>query len=166
MKNLIVILAIIFIGACSSDKSNASAISKNNLTHKAFYWIGLDEKEDRYLLKDILGVDPVRTEWCAAFVNMVLLENDIPTSASVSRHPLTARSFLKWGKKVNSLEVEQGDILVFKRGNSSWQGHVGFHVSTTVIDGKLYYNVLGGNQGNEVSIDAYPASKLLSIRRF
>ena len=160
---LILAFAVLFMSACANASDDSISISKSTLTHKAYYWIGLDEREDRYLLKDILGVDPVKTEWCAAFVNMVLLENDIPTSASVSRHPLTARSFLKWGTKVSV--PTQGDILVFKRGNSNWQGHVGFYVSETVVDNQLYYYVLGGNQNNEVSIDMYPASKLLGIRR-
>lgn len=154
---------VLFTSACAVAKGDSIDLSNHNLTHKAYYWIGLDENKDRYELKGILGVDPVQTEWCAAFVNMVLLDNDLPTSASVSEHPLTARSFLKWGKEVK--EPAQGDVLIFKRGNSSWQGHVAFYVSERTINGQLYYYVLGGNQENKVSIDAYPASKLLGIRR-
>lgn len=149
--------------SCAKATDNNIRISKSSLTHKAYYWIGLDERNDRYELKDILGVDPVRVEWCAAFVNMVLLENDLPTSESVSPYPLTARSFLKWGEEVT--EPAQGDILIFKRGNSGWQGHVAFYVSSVYFDNRLYYYVLGGNQSDEVSVELYPASKLLGIRR-
>jgi uncharacterized protein (TIGR02594 family) len=163
MSKFTLILAMLFMASCAKATDDNIRISKSTLTHKAYYWIGLDERDDRYVLKDILGVDPVRVEWCAAFVNMVLLENDLPTSASVSNHPLTARSFLRWGEKVT--DPTQGDILIFKRGNSGWQGHVAFYVSSTTLDGKLYYYVLGGNQEDKVSVDMYPASKLLGIRR-
>ena len=166
MKNILIISCAIFLSACSpsvSDNANITRLYKNTLTHKAFYYYGLSEQNDRQLIKEIMGVDPVQTQWCAAFVNMILLENDLPQSSSVSRHPLTARSFLLWGEKVD--EPIQGDILVFERGNSGWQGHVAFYVSETVIDGHLYYNVLGGNQGDAVTIDSYPSYKLLGIRR-
>lgn len=115
------------------------------------------------MLKQILGVDPVTTEWCAAFINMILLENDLPTSESVSEYPLMARSFLLWGTKVT--KPEKGDIVVFKRG-ADWQGHVGLYVGTTTDqNGKEYYNVLGGNQNDKISIEPYAVSRVLSIRR-
>ena len=152
----------IIISGCSPEKS-LLASQKDSLTHKAFHYYGLDEEKDRQLIKEIMGVDPVRTEWCAAFVNMVLLENDLPQSSTVSLFPLTARSFLKWGDEVD--EPQQGDIIVFKRGEP-WQGHVGFYVNSKVLNGQLVYYVLGGNQDNKVSIITYPADRLLSIRRY
>ena len=166
MKKMLLILAALSVAACSggpSESKSYTRVKKNTLTHKAYYWIGLDETRDRKLIKEIMGVDPVQTEWCAAFVNMVLLENGLPRSSSVSNYPLTARSFLRWGEEVE--EPKQGDVLVFERGNSSWQGHVAFYVDEKIIDNKLYYSVLGGNQDDKVSVDLYPASKLLSIRR-
>jgi uncharacterized protein (TIGR02594 family) len=124
---------------------------------------GLSEKHHRRQLTETLGVDPVRTEWCAAFVNAVLDMNDIQGSGTVSDNPLLARSFLKWGHPVNV--AQSGDILVFPRGSQSWQGHVGIHASTVYIDGKKWYWVLGGNQNNSVSFKLYPASYALGIRR-
>ena len=162
MKNALLILSVLFIAACSSDSQVSTPIQKHSLTHKAYHYYGLDEVKDRKLIKQISGVDPVTTEWCAAFVNMVLLENNLPQSSSVSEFPLMARSFLKWGDKVD--EPQQGDILVFKRGEP-WQGHVGFYVNSKVVNGNKVYYVLGGNQQNKVSIDIYPADRLLSIRR-
>ena len=120
-------------------------------------------KEDSQELKEFLGVDPVRTEWCAAFVNAVLEESGIPGSESVSNHPLTARSFLKWGEKVD--EPLPGDIVIFPRGNVSWQGHVGFYIGTIVRNNIKYYLILGGNQTNSVNIEYYRASKAIGIRR-
>ena len=161
MKKALLLLP--FLAACGGDPSMALKRDTNTLTHKAYYYYGLSETKDRKLIKEITGVDPVQTEWCAAFVNMVLLEQGLPTSATVSDYPLTARSFLYWGDKVK--EPKQGDIVVFKRGNSGWQGHVAFYVSTTKINGETYYNVLGGNQSDSVSIEPYPVNKVLGIRR-
>ena len=107
----------------------------------------------------------MRTEWCAAFVNSVLNESEIPGSESVSDVPLMARSFLTWGDKILKEDIRPGDIVVFPRGNIGWQGHVGFYLKTQVINGRDFYLILGGNQNNKVSIVAYPASKALGIRR-
>lgn len=159
------LLLIPLLAACSPDPSLSLKRDTNTLTHKAYHYYGLNEIQDRQLIKEIAGVDPVTTEWCAAFVNMVLLEQELPTSATVSDYPLMARSFLFWGDRVTG-EPQQGDVMVFERGNNGWQGHVAFYVSDTTINGELYYNVLGGNQSDKVSIEPYPANKLLSIRRF
>ena len=138
-------------------------VKQDNPTIKAIQYVGLTERTDRQELKEYTGVDPVRTEWCAAFVNAVLDETGIEGSASVSDYPLTARSFLQWGTKVTT--PEPGDIVVFPRGNSSWQGHVGFYLKTIQVSGVDYYMILGGNQNNKVSIVPYRASKALGIRR-
>lgn len=168
MKTFIPLLLAFAVSACepfSADEilSRALPAQEQSLAHKAYYYIGLEEQKDRKLLKDITGVDPVTTEWCAAFVNMILLENQITTSADVSPYPLMARSFLKWGHEVD--EPQKGDIIIFERGESGWQGHVGFYVNSKILNGQKVYYVLGGNQNDKVSIMVYPEDKLLSIRR-
>lgn len=111
-----------------------------------------------------MKIDPVRYEWCAAFVNASLYVNGVPGSESVSNYPLTARSFLQWGEGVENPRL--GDIIIFPRGNQGWQGHVGFYINTQEVNGVLYYVILGGNQDNEVSYELYPANKALGIRRW
>ena len=165
MKLTIIITAALLLVSCG--KREPSSLPRppvtQTLTHKAYYYIGLNEQRDRILIKEIMGIDPVTTEWCAAFVNMILLENLIPTSESVNPNPLLARSFLDWGQGV--YKPQKGDIVVFKRG-ADWQGHVGFYVSTTTDqNGVEYYNILGGNQGDAVSIEPYAVSRVVSIRR-
>ncbi len=97
------------------------------------------------------------TAWCAAFVG-----HCIEVVGLRSTRALTARSYLKWGEPVPDIELAlEGDILVFKRGNSTWQGHVGFFVG----DEGNQIAVLGGNQGNAVSIARYRKDKLIAIRR-
>ena len=99
-----------------------------------------------------------KTPWCAAFVNAVLKDRGLKGTKS-----LAARSFLKWGKAVKA--PKKGDIMVFKRGKSKWQGHVAFYVSKGTKNGKAGYMVLGGNQDNKVKVKWYSKSRLISIRR-
>jgi uncharacterized protein (TIGR02594 family) len=98
------------------------------------------------------------TAWCSAFVNGVADE-----AGFVGSGKLNAKSWLKVGKEIPAAQAQQGDVVVFWRDDkSSWKGHVGFLHS---YDKKGNIRVLGGNQGNEVSIKTYPASRLLGVRR-
>jgi uncharacterized protein (TIGR02594 family) len=139
-------------------------VENGNPTIKAIQYINFNERTHRSELKELTGVDPVRTEWCAAFVNAVLEESNIESNNN-HKYPLTARAFLDWGQKISKEDIQPGDIVVFPRGNQGWQGHVGFYLKTTEINGVDYYMILGGNQRNRVSIDAYRASRSLGIRR-
>jgi uncharacterized protein (TIGR02594 family) len=152
---------MLFLAACDA---NSKAIV-NPVLH-ASTKLGLEERKDRAELKELTGVDPVRTEWCAAFVNAVLNESGIPGSESVSEYPLMARSFLTWGEKISKEDINAGDIVVLPRGDASWQGHVGFYVRTIERAGVTYYAILGGNQSNKVSIELYRASRVLGVRRY
>lgn len=93
--------------------------------------------------------------WCAAFVGAVLAECGIPASGS-----LMARSYLKWGQKVELADARPGDVVVFPRGTPP-AGHVGFFAGwqgDKVI-------IRGGNQGNKVKDALFPASTILAVRR-
>jgi uncharacterized protein (TIGR02594 family) len=94
--------------------------------------------------------------WCAAFVGHCLERAGIR-----STRKLTARSYLDWGVPVEVADALPGDIGVIPRGRSSWQGHVFF---IERIEGAWVF-ALGGNQGDAVSVQRYPVSKLLGIRR-
>ena len=106
----------------------------------------------------------MRTEWCAAFVNAVLEIEGIPSN-SLHEYPLLARSFLDWGSTVEYSDIQRGDIVVFPRGNSSWQGHVGFYVTTVDTPKGQRWVILGGNQANSVRYDLYDPNRALGIRR-
>lgn len=96
------------------------------------------------------------TAWCAAFVGAMLHRAGLPKTGA-----LNARSYLQWGEAVDRKDAREGDIVVFTRGNSTWQGHVGFFVK----DNGDTITVLGGNQSNAVNRRAYAAKNLLGIRR-
>lgn len=94
--------------------------------------------------------------WCAAFVGAKLAEVGLVGTGS-----LRARSYEKWGNTVDLSDARRGDIVVLKRGNSTWQGHVGFF--DRVENGKVY--LLGGNQNNQVNISGYAIGKIVAVRR-
>src|SRR5690349_24139317 len=62
------------------------------------------------------------TPWCAAFVGAMLKRAGYPNTGSLS-----ARSYLTYGTKLDT--PREGCIVVMRRGNSAWEGHVGFFVS-------------------------------------
>lgn len=93
------------------------------------------------------------TAWCAAFVGSCLKEAGL-----VGTGKLNARSYLTWGAKLARPRL--GCIVVFKRGSSSWQGHVAFYLGETAS----HVEVLGGNQPDAVTIARYPKSALLGYR--
>jgi len=165
MRALIFILPLILSGCVTNQDLGYVRVSSDSPVATAANYIGYTERTHRAELREFTGVDPVRTEWCAAFVNSVLNESGIAGSESVSDTPLMARSFLNWGIRVNEQDVEPGDLVVFPRGNQGWQGHVGFFIREAEINGKKYYYILGGNQSNMVSIEMYPANRALGIRR-
>lgn len=140
-----------------------SIIPDSSVVAAEYY--GLEERADRGAIHRLTGVDPVRTEWCAAFVNAILELDGIPGSASVSDVPLMARSFLSWGLSVEPQQIRSGDVVVFPRGTQGWQGHVGFYVQTQFKAGKEYWLILGGNQSNSVRYDLYDPARALGIRR-
>jgi uncharacterized protein (TIGR02594 family) len=93
------------------------------------------------------------TPWCGLFVGICIKRAD--------RQPvewlLGARNWVNFGVKSSSPML--GDILVFSRPGGG--GHVGFYVGE---DTKNFF-VLGGNQGNAVSIVKIVKSRLLEARR-
>lgn len=157
MRNLSIFTAAMLAG-CSVD----TVTSNPNLVAQEY--IGLNEYNNRQQIKNLVGVDPVNTEWCAAFVNAVLEQNNIPSLNDTNhRYPLTARAFLDWGSPIEKNEILQGDIVIFPRGNEGWQGHVGFYVGTTNSGN---YLILGGNQANSVKYSIFPKNSVIGIRRW
>ena len=159
MRSILFVGAIVMISACAPVANNSVVTAQE--------YIGLSERQDRAELRKLTGVDPVRTEWCAAFVNAVLEIDGIPNLNDQSRYPpLMARSFLHWGDRVERADIQRGDVVVFPRGRAGWQGHVGFYVETRIKNGREYWVILGGNQSNQVRYDLYPANRAIDVRRW
>lgn len=94
------------------------------------------------------------TPWCAAFVGGVLEACGIRSTRSAA-----ARSYLRWGVPISG--PCEGCVVVFWRGSpDGWSGHVGFVVGRDDM-GRLM--VLGGNQGNKVSIMGFSPLRVLEF---
>lgn len=101
-------------------------------------------------IKDIYTNDEI--PWCGLFVAVCAVRSrwDVP------KNPLWALSWGEWGRAV--IRPMLGDILVFRRNGG---GHVGIYVGE---DSSRYY-VLGGNQGDAVTIIPIDKARLVTARR-
>jgi len=89
--------------------------------------------------------------WCGLFAAVIVKRSGKPPCKS----PLWARSWSDWGSV--SPAPMLGDILVFSRQSG---GHVGVYVG----EDTACYHVLGGNQGDQVSIVRILKSRLIAAR--
>lgn len=99
------------------------------------------------------GIRDDETAWCAAFVGACLARAGLPGSRS-----LMARSYLSCGEAID--EERTGAIAVLSRGSDPALGHVGFLIGAT----GTHVVLLGGNQANAVSVDAFSRSRLVGLR--
>lgn len=103
------------------------------------------------LVRDRNG-NPLVTGNCSAFVNWVLKQAGVEPRTNSA----WARSWLNWG--IATDDPIPGTIVVFSRGKNA--GHVGFYLDED--DDRV--QVLGGNQGNAVTIAWFPKANLLGYR--
>lgn len=105
------------------------------------------------------------TPWCSAFVNALAWIMRLPRSKSAA-----ARSWLNVGMPIEIEKAEPGyDVVVLKRGTGpqpgpeivNAPGHVGLFAG---VD-QAFVLVLGGNQGDQVSIARFPIANVLGVRR-
>ncbi|MBB3773151.1 uncharacterized protein (TIGR02594 family) [Angulomicrobium tetraedrale] len=108
------------------------------------------------------------TAWCSSFVNYCVEQAGMHgTDSAAARYWHDTG----WGRDVTAAPME-GDIVVFSRtggGAEPGSGHVGFYLDADASS----LRILGGNQGNRISIGRYPKDgqlgsfhyKQLSIRR-
>lgn len=104
------------------------------------------------------GVKDDETPWCAAFVGAVLAQCGIQGTGR-----LNARSYLKWGDAVDLSDAKLGDVVILSRGKDPAAGHVAFFGGMSARPG--YIRLLGGNQGNAVSVKDFSTAGLLGVRR-
>ena len=132
----------------------------------AMRYVGVKEvpgTKDNPIVLSMLRLDskwPEHDEvpWCSGFMNWIAWHLRLPRSKS-----LMARSWLNVGKPVSLSDAEPGfDVVILWRGNPDGpSGHVGLYAGT----GSGTIKILGGNQGNAVTISEYPKNRLLGIRR-
>lgn len=135
---------------------------------------GNNSKELNDFIRSQIGklwpYDVKKVPWCAAMANAVLAANGLPGSyKNQPKLALTAKSFLNEGTPVE--DPQEGDIVILKRGNSTWQGHVSFYLKGDRYNNE-YIICYGGNQFNpktgqsdQVNKISYHKSKVLGYRR-
>lgn len=92
------------------------------------------------------------TPWCGTAVGAWMLEAGI----EIPKNPWRALAWLGWGVTLAAPIV--GCVVVFTRKGG---GHVGFVVGKDAAGNLL---VLGGNQGDAVTIRAFPLSRVAGYR--
>jgi len=88
--------------------------------------------------------------WCALFMSVVAKRAGYAPPEGFDA--IRAKSFIKWGDPVFGFPLI-GDILIFNRSGG---GHVGIYVG----EDRVCFHVLGGNQGDKVSIVRIPKERL------
>jgi len=91
--------------------------------------------------------------WCGGFVAACLVAVGVEPVKIAAR----AKSWAAWGSRLRPERLAPGAVLVFDRAGG---GHVGFYVG----EDESAYHVLGGNQGNAVSVTRIAKSRLTASR--
>lgn len=101
----------------------------------------------------ITGYNADSIPWCGLFAAVVVKR----AGKAVVAKPLWARDWAHFG--VVPAAAGLGDVLVFSREGGG--GHVGFYVA----EDDTAYHVLGGNQGDKVSIVRIAKQRCIAVRR-
>jgi uncharacterized protein (TIGR02594 family) len=106
-----------------------------------------------------LGLEKIYTSdeiaWCGLAMAEVCKRANVETNLT-PKQALWALNWSKFGTKQSVAML--GDILTFKRNGG---GHVGIYVGEDLT----HFHVLGGNQGNSVSVSRIAKSRLYKARR-
>jgi uncharacterized protein (TIGR02594 family) len=92
--------------------------------------------------------------WCSVFLNRLMLACQLPMSGT-GFELLRAKSFETWGQGLTVPSF--GCVVTFQRPEG---GHVGLYLGETAAA----YRVLGGNQGNAVSLTWITKDRLTAMR--
>lgn len=94
------------------------------------------------------------TPWCSAFINWCMAMAGMPGTGRAN-----ARSWIYWGRPCQTPTFGCLAVL-WRKSRVGIYGHVGFVI--TLRGGALF--LLGGNQGDMVSIKPYPLRRLLQYK--
>lgn len=154
----IIIWLLIFmaltLGALASFAIRPAGASPR-LANIALKYEGLHERKNYRQVKALVGHSPTATPWCSTFTCAVVRKAGYSCPSGFAK----ARSFLKWGVKVNLKNIRKGDVVIFSRGRG--KGHNGFFLGWH--KGKM--KIVSGNSGDRVRVGYYSTSRLLGVRR-
>lgn len=148
---------------CSFQSSPRNAMSQS-LYDLALRYLGVAEtpgSKSNPLIAEMfktapswLDQDDSKTAWCGIFRGYLGLWS----GTGVPKEHYRARKWLEWGKEVALKDARRGDTVVTSRDG-------GHHVALfdRIEGGRVY--LLGGNQGNKVSIAPFSPSVVQGVRR-
>jgi uncharacterized protein (TIGR02594 family) len=137
--------------------------------------LGLHEEpgnQDNYFvlwclsLTDVPGPFHDETAWCSAFGVGCCKLAGIKGSRSAA-----ARSWIDAGTEITITEAKIGyDFVVLQRGGGDQPGREvknapGHFTWFSGMDGADHFLGLGGNQGDKISIESFPVSRILYVGR-
>lgn len=93
------------------------------------------------------------TPWCGTFVAHCMQESGF----EIPKNWFRAKEWAEYGSNLRTTHLCPGAILVFDRKGG---GHVGFYIA----EDDKFYHVLGGNQGNKVSVMSLAKDRLVAAR--
>jgi uncharacterized protein (TIGR02594 family) len=100
------------------------------------------------------------TAWCGLFMAVVAVRANVESRPE--RMPpekyLSALEWTRFGVGMNHKDAMLGDVLVFSRSG-------GGHVALYVGEDATAYHVLGGNQGDTVSLTRILKARCVAVRR-
>jgi uncharacterized protein (TIGR02594 family) len=97
------------------------------------------------------------TDWCSAFVNWCFEQCGVKGTGS-----LAAKSWLGFGDGI--AVPRRGCVVVFDRPPEPVNGHVAFYIGEVPGNHGGSIAVLGGNQGDAITIATYPRKRLRGFR--
>lgn len=127
-----------------------SPAASADLLAAARQYVGQHERTNRKALKRLIGVDPVLTRWCGAFLGYVARKAG---RKPPSGHNL-ASSWVSYGKPVKLSQAKPGDVLVL-------HGHVG--VFSGFKKGRVC--MISGNSKNMVRSSCVSPKRVKVVRR-
>ena len=111
-----------------------------------------------HMLCNLGPEQPDTVPWCSSFANAICWLLRLPRSKSAA-----ARSWLGVGEAIDLRDARPGfDVVILKRGSSPTAGHVGFYAGRN-LRGDV--EILGGNQGDAVSVAPFKEVDVLGVRR-
>ncbi|TPG53108.1 TIGR02594 family protein [Sphingomonas glacialis] len=118
---------------------------------------GSNEQILQWALEQHISYHDDDVPWCGLFVSHCIA-SQLPREP-LPANPLGARAYQTFGKPISP---QPGAVVVFWRESlESGKGHVGFYVGE---DQDRNFLILGGNQGNAVSIIGKPRERFLAAR--
>lgn len=129
-----------------------NSYSSQRIYNSARSMIGLVEGTRR--ANRIMGLNTSSVPWCGAFARKAVLR----AGRKAPRHYLSARAWLRWGRRVSKKRARRGDILNIRT-------RYGWHVSVFSHRKRGRFCALGGNQRNRSKVSCYRSSSVRGVRR-